>query len=268
MDPILVPAPPRSSYNQNRRVSDLLYNQLRHFQHVELKRGDLGIDPEIAAQHPYRRRRCQLHRRRHQCSPWQEFGDVRRPSNAHPRSHDEAHEEIAHSHPSRHRRSRLLQAASPKKAPTRKDRLEEASDQARQEEEMKPRPLHLCRRSPHRPDRDLASPGRSARRRRRPYPLRLPSRVARELDPCQQQLVKPCSPFPAGHLVDIGQTLVLGDPLHIALGSLAPQNGFAAGLAFVEHKDFASERRLTALTSMQSPATTPFLARRLHLYRL
>jgi len=48
VDPIAVPAPPRSAYNPNRRVSDLLYSQLKHFQHVELKRGDLGIDPEIA----------------------------------------------------------------------------------------------------------------------------------------------------------------------------------------------------------------------------
>jgi hypothetical protein len=66
-----------------------------------------------------------------------------------------------------------------------------------------------------------------------------------ELHPCEQQQVKPCSEFTFGHLVDIGQTLVTGQPLHIALGSLAPQNGFAPGLAFVEHKDFASERRLT-----------------------
>jgi hypothetical protein len=66
-----------------------------------------------------------------------------------------------------------------------------------------------------------------------------------ELHPCQQQLVKPCSEFTFGHLVDTGQTLVTGQPLHIALGSLAPQNGFAPGLAFVEHKDFVSERRLT-----------------------
>lgn len=48
MDPIPVPAPPRSAYNPNRRVSDLLLNQLKHFQHVELKRGDLGIDPALA----------------------------------------------------------------------------------------------------------------------------------------------------------------------------------------------------------------------------
>ena len=49
MDPIPVPAPPRSAYNPNRRVSDLLYSQLQHFQHIEKKRGDLGIDPAIAA---------------------------------------------------------------------------------------------------------------------------------------------------------------------------------------------------------------------------
>jgi hypothetical protein len=31
------------------------------------------------------------------------------------------------------------------------------------------------------------------------------------------------------------ETLFTGQPLHIAVGSLAPQNGFGAGLAFVEH---------------------------------
>jgi hypothetical protein len=66
-----------------------------------------------------------------------------------------------------------------------------------------------------------------------------------DLHPCRQQLAKPCSTFTAGHLVDIGQTLVTGQPIHIALGSLAPQNGFGAGLAFVEHKDFKSEQRMT-----------------------
>jgi hypothetical protein len=49
MDPIPVPAPPRSAYNPNRRVSDLLYSQLQHFQHIEKKRGDLGIDPAISS---------------------------------------------------------------------------------------------------------------------------------------------------------------------------------------------------------------------------
>jgi hypothetical protein len=66
-----------------------------------------------------------------------------------------------------------------------------------------------------------------------------------ELHPCRQQLARPCSTFTAGHLAGIGQTLVTGQPIHIALGSLAPQNGFGAGLAFVEHKDFKSERRMT-----------------------
>ena len=47
MDPILVPAPPRSSYNQNRRVSDLLFSQLKHFQHVVQKHGALGIPADL-----------------------------------------------------------------------------------------------------------------------------------------------------------------------------------------------------------------------------
>jgi hypothetical protein len=39
------------------------------------------------------------------------------------------------------------------------------------------------------------------------------------------------------------QTLVLGQPLHIAVGSLAPDNGVAVGLALVGHKNFANEWR-------------------------
>jgi len=66
-----------------------------------------------------------------------------------------------------------------------------------------------------------------------------------DLHPCQQQLVKPCSEFTPGHLIGIGQALVTDQPLHLAIGSLAPQNNFALGLAFVEHKDFVSQRRLT-----------------------
>jgi hypothetical protein len=48
VEPIVVPAPPRSAYNHNRRISDLLLSQLKHFQHVEKKSGDFGIDPKIA----------------------------------------------------------------------------------------------------------------------------------------------------------------------------------------------------------------------------
>lgn len=47
MEPIPVPAPPKSSFNKNRRVSDLLLAQLKHFQHVEHKQG-ITIDPALA----------------------------------------------------------------------------------------------------------------------------------------------------------------------------------------------------------------------------
>jgi hypothetical protein len=47
MDPIFVPAPPKSAFNKNRRVSDLLVGQLKHFQHVELKNG-IQIEPALA----------------------------------------------------------------------------------------------------------------------------------------------------------------------------------------------------------------------------
>jgi len=53
-----------------------------------------------------------------------------------------------------------------------------------------------------------------------------------------------CTKLNFGGLTDIGQTLVTGQPLHIAAGSLAPQNGFGAGLAFVEHKNFKNEWRV------------------------
>ncbi len=48
MDPIPVPAPPRSAYNENRRVSDLLFSQLKHFQHVERKHGALEIPAALS----------------------------------------------------------------------------------------------------------------------------------------------------------------------------------------------------------------------------
>jgi len=47
MDPIPVPAPPKSAYNPQRKVSDLLAHQLKHFQHVELKNG-VKIDPAMS----------------------------------------------------------------------------------------------------------------------------------------------------------------------------------------------------------------------------
>ncbi len=55
--------------------------------------------------------------------------------------------------------------------------------------------------------------------------------------------LKACGKFTFGSLIDCGQTLVMGQPLHITAGGLAPQNGTAFGLAFVEHKNFANEWR-------------------------
>jgi hypothetical protein len=37
-------------------------------------------------------------------------------------------------------------------------------------------------------------------------------------------------------LIDCGQELFTGQPIHIAVGSIAPQNGFGAGIAYVGHK--------------------------------
>jgi hypothetical protein len=37
-------------------------------------------------------------------------------------------------------------------------------------------------------------------------------------------------------LLSCGETLFTGKPIHIAVGSIAPQNGFGAGLAYVGHK--------------------------------
>ncbi len=37
MPTILVPAPPKSAFNKNRPVSDLLQHQLKHFRHIEAK---------------------------------------------------------------------------------------------------------------------------------------------------------------------------------------------------------------------------------------
>ena len=46
MEPIHVPAPSKTSFNKHRRVSDLLYSQLKHFQHVAEKQG-IAIDPAL-----------------------------------------------------------------------------------------------------------------------------------------------------------------------------------------------------------------------------
>lgn len=52
-----------------------------------------------------------------------------------------------------------------------------------------------------------------------------------------------CKKLNFSSLADCGQTLVMGQPMHITAGGLAPQSGMGFGLAFVEHKNFANEWR-------------------------
>jgi hypothetical protein len=42
--------------------------------------------------------------------------------------------------------------------------------------------------------------------------------------------------FDVAKVADCGEELFTGQPFHIAVGSIAPQNGFSAGLAYVGHK--------------------------------
>lgn len=70
------------------------------------------------------------------------------------------------------------------------------------------------------------------------------SRIHRDFR-VEKESLAACTKLNFGSLTDCGQTLVMGQPMHIAVGSLAPQNGFGAGLAFVEHKNFANEVRMS-----------------------
>ncbi|WP_348267207.1 hypothetical protein P8936_15535 [Edaphobacter paludis] len=58
------------------------------------------------------------------------------------------------------------------------------------------------------------------------------------------EALQSCKTFTFGNLANCAETAATGQPMHVAVGSLAPQNGVAAGLAFVEHKDFISDWRL------------------------
>lgn len=68
------------------------------------------------------------------------------------------------------------------------------------------------------------------------------SRIGREFQK-EGESLKECFHPSFGNLITCGQTLVMGQPMHITVGSLAPDNGIAAGLALVLHKDFANEWR-------------------------
>lgn len=75
-------------------------------------------------------------------------------------------------------------------------------------------------------------------------PVQNESRLHRDFRVEGESLAASCGKFTFGSLIDCGQTLVTGQPMHISTGSLAPQNGTAFGLAFVEHKNFTNEWRL------------------------
>ena len=61
------------------------------------------------------------------------------------------------------------------------------------------------------------------------------SSTARVDDPSELYKLK-TSCFDIKKVADCGQELFTGQPVHIAVGSIAPQNGFGVGLAYVGHK--------------------------------
>jgi hypothetical protein len=58
--------------------------------------------------------------------------------------------------------------------------------------------------------------------------------VAQEDPPDEIGKLKKNCPF--NHVIGCAEVLFTGQPLHIAVGSIAPQDGFGAGLAYVGHK--------------------------------
>jgi hypothetical protein len=69
-----------------------------------------------------------------------------------------------------------------------------------------------------------------------PRPTPAPTPNVAEEDPADEigKFKKNC---PFKHIVGCAEVLFTGQPLHIAVGSIAPQNGFGGGLAYVGHKD-------------------------------
>src|SRR5579871_148753 len=57
--------------------------------------------------------------------------------------------------------------------------------------------------------------------------------------------LKECFKLDFGSFAGCAQTLAMGQPIHVAVGSLAPGSGVGFGLAFVEHKNFANEWRVS-----------------------
>jgi hypothetical protein len=62
-----------------------------------------------------------------------------------------------------------------------------------------------------------------------------PARDERIDNPSELYKLK-TSCFDPAKIADCGEELFTGQPVHVAVGSIAPQNGFGAGLAYVGHK--------------------------------
>src|SRR5262245_11539821 len=61
------------------------------------------------------------------------------------------------------------------------------------------------------------------------------SELAAEFRREGEQFKENCSKFSLKSAVGCGEVLFTGHPLHIAVGSIAPQNGFGVGPAFLTH---------------------------------
>lgn len=64
----------------------------------------------------------------------------------------------------------------------------------------------------------------------------------------REEIAEDCSGFDPEALISCGNILLTGSPLHIAVGSMAPENGFGVGLAFVWRRAPSENWRLNFST--------------------
>ena len=79
------------------------------------------------------------------------------------------------------------------------------------------------------------------------------SRLGAEFEIEQKDLADTCSPFGFGKLAGCAEALFTQPPVHIAVDSLAPQNGFGAGVAFVYHWTTENWRNSLDVDAVASP---------------
>lgn len=69
--------------------------------------------------------------------------------------------------------------------------------------------------------------------------------------------LKACTKFSFGNLTDCGQTLIMGQPMHIAVGSLPPQNRFGVGAPLSSTKTLPPSGATTGTSMLSPPPTDP-----------